>query len=249
VQADHTHCLGLENSLLLAELHAHTTWSDGALSLRALVDLYGGHDFDVLCVTDHTVRSDEGHRSYVGVHNWSAYRDEVLEEAERARHLYDLIVVPGLELTDDHEDPLRSAHALAIGLPSFVSVELGLRPALVEARRRGAALIAAHPETPADAGRRRTCRFWNEHERLAPLVDRFEIFNRDNVFPWVADKRLSGVATGDFHRPEHLDSWKTLLPCAKDADAVVRCLRSDTRVYLTPFPLGVRLKPVASAAA
>jgi hypothetical protein len=28
---------------LLCELHAHTTWSDGDLSLRELVDLYGGH--------------------------------------------------------------------------------------------------------------------------------------------------------------------------------------------------------------
>jgi predicted metal-dependent phosphoesterase TrpH len=39
---------------LLCELHAHTTWSDGELSLRELVDLYGDAGFDVLCVTDHT---------------------------------------------------------------------------------------------------------------------------------------------------------------------------------------------------
>ena len=44
---------------LLCELHAHTTWSDGALSLRELVDLYGGLGFDALCVTDHTCRTDD----------------------------------------------------------------------------------------------------------------------------------------------------------------------------------------------
>ena len=38
---------------LLAELHAHTTWSDGILSVPALVDLYGAQGFDVLCITDH----------------------------------------------------------------------------------------------------------------------------------------------------------------------------------------------------
>ena len=40
---------------LLCELHAHTTWSDGALSLPELVDVYGNAGFDVLCVTDHSV--------------------------------------------------------------------------------------------------------------------------------------------------------------------------------------------------
>jgi predicted metal-dependent phosphoesterase TrpH len=44
-------------SPLLCELHAHTTWSNGALSLRELVDLYGRSGFDVLAVTDHTVRA------------------------------------------------------------------------------------------------------------------------------------------------------------------------------------------------
>ncbi len=43
-------------SPLLCELHAHTTWSDGALSLRELVDLYGCRGFDVLAVTDHAPR-------------------------------------------------------------------------------------------------------------------------------------------------------------------------------------------------
>jgi histidinol phosphatase-like PHP family hydrolase len=44
---------------LLCELHAHTTWSDGALSLSELVDLYGGLGFDALAVTDHVCRRDD----------------------------------------------------------------------------------------------------------------------------------------------------------------------------------------------
>ena len=44
---------------LLCELHAHTTWSDGELSLAAVVDLYGTAGFDVLCVTDHVLRRDD----------------------------------------------------------------------------------------------------------------------------------------------------------------------------------------------
>jgi hypothetical protein len=40
------------------------------------------------------------------------------------------------------------------------------------------------------------------------------------------------VATGDFHRPEHLSTWKTLLPCAKEEEAVVEYLRSAREVML-----------------
>jgi hypothetical protein len=55
------------------------------------------------------------------------------------------------------------------------------------------------------------------------------------------------LATGDFHRAEHPSSWKTLLRCEKDADAVLDCLRSRSRVYLTPFAADDRLAvPVAA---
>jgi predicted metal-dependent phosphoesterase TrpH len=44
---------------LLSELHAHSTWSDGDLSVREPVDLYGRSGFDVLAITDHVVRTDD----------------------------------------------------------------------------------------------------------------------------------------------------------------------------------------------
>jgi hypothetical protein len=78
-------------------LHAHTTWSDGELSLRELVDLYGQAGFDVLCVTDHVLRSDDPWRlpeMCVHAANFCSYLAAVDGEAERARALYGLLVVP-----------------------------------------------------------------------------------------------------------------------------------------------------------
>jgi hypothetical protein len=40
------------------------------------------------------------------------------------------------------------------------------------------------------------------------------------------------VATGDFHVPAHLATWKTMLPCAKNEEAVVEYLRSPRPAYL-----------------
>ena len=215
---------------LLCELHAHTTWSDGALSVRELCDLYGSHGFDVLAVTDHTVRDGR----HVRAANYDDYLRDVETEAARAAARYGLLVMPGLELTYDDPEPTRAGHAVAVGLRRFVGVELGLEPALAAARELGAALVAAHPYTPEQAigTTRGTAAFAARTEELAPLVDRFELFNRDTLFSWVAAAGLSGIASGDFHRPEHLRTWKTLLPCAKDERSVVAYLQSRRPAYL-----------------
>ena len=214
---------------LLCELHAHTTWSDGDLTVRELCDLYGTRGFDVLAVTDHAPRT--GHDVHAGNH--AAYLDEIDVEAERARCLYDLLVIPGLELTYDDPDPLAAAHAVAVGLRCYVEVAAGLENVLAQARVRGAALVAAHPYSPGQLiGSTRATGAFGARPELAGLVDRFELFNRHTLFGWVAAAGLPGIATGDFHRREHLASWKTLLPCAKDELSVVHYLRSARPAYL-----------------
>jgi predicted metal-dependent phosphoesterase TrpH len=225
---------------LLCELHAHTTWSDGTQTLPDLVDLYGSHGFDVLVVTDHVLRASDPwplgnpDGSCVSEANHGAYLDAIRSEGERARALYDLLVIPGLELTYNDPEPALAGHALAVGLRAFVPVDRGLGEAVSEARGSGAAIIAAHPHGPdAGAPDRATRRFFHEWRLLGGLIDRFELFNQREVFGWVANAGLPTVASGDFHRPEHLSSWKTLLPCDKSEAAVVAYLRSSRPAYIT----------------
>jgi predicted metal-dependent phosphoesterase TrpH len=216
---------------LLCELHAHTRWSDGTLTLPELVDLYGTNGFDVLAVTDHVLRDTS---AWFSVHagNHADYVAQIAAQAERARREYDLLVLPGLELTYDDSDPCEAAHAVAIGIRNFVGLDAGLEAALARARNAGAALVAAHPYFHAE-GARPTQRFSRDWRELAPLVDRWELFNRRELFAWVAEQGLPAVANGDFHEPAHLFGWKTLLPCAKREDAVVDYLRSNRPAFLT----------------
>ena len=226
---------------LLCELHAHTTWSDGDLPLPDLVDLYGQSGFDVLCVTDHTIRSDDPWlppglpKGFVTADNYDRYLSQIEAEAQRARSEYDLLVVPGLELTYNDLDPNLAAHAVAVGCRAFVGVDGGVDAALAHARGEGAALVAAHPFRTGRASSpgRTTLRLAREWRTFAPLVDRWELFNRHDLFAWVAQRGLPAVASGDFHRQEHLDGWKTLLPCAKNEAAVVGYLRSSRPAFLT----------------
>jgi predicted metal-dependent phosphoesterase TrpH len=219
--------------MLLCELHAHTTWSDGSLSLPELVDLYGNAGFDVLSVTDHVVA---GRAAIDHVHpgNYATYLAAIEAEAERAQSTYDLLVIPGLELTFDHDEPEQSAHGVAVGLREHIGLEDGIEDALVRAREAGAALIAAHPSEPGQRGGRGTARFASEPGWAASVVDRFELVNRHDFFPWVAEARLPVVANGDFHRHQHLATWKTALPCAKDEDEIIAFLRSGRPAHLVP---------------
>lgn len=211
----------MDTTPLLCELHAHTTWSDGTLTLTELVDLYGMHGFDVLCVTDHVLPEGApyltrpAHRRYVAA---------IERESRRAREQYGLLLIPGLELTFHDGDADAAGHALAIGVREWVALDSGLERAMLEAREQGAAIIAAHPhgELPDPNAPRTTRWFWHNRHRTGGLVDRFELLNRDQTFGWIAEHDLPGIASGDFHRLEHLETWKTLLPCAKtDRKSVV----------------------------
>jgi len=227
---------------LLCELHAHTTWSDGALTPAELVDLYGSAGFDVLAITDHVVRDPPGAQALAAADH-PAYLEEVEREAERAAALYGLLVIPGLELTYDDADPRLAAHAVAVGLREHIDLDGGFDGALTAARDRGAALIAAHPYELGELGTtsRTTARWAEEPEWAADAVDRFELCNRHDFFAWVARARLPVVANGDFHRPEHLATWKALVPAEKSEEAVVDYLCSRRPVSLALFEAPVQL--------
>jgi predicted metal-dependent phosphoesterase TrpH len=219
---------------LLCELHAHTTWSDGAIDLDTVVDAYGQAGFDVLCLTDHVVRDG----SMIGERVAPRYFAAVAAAGRRARDRYDMLVIPGLELTWDDPDDAAAAHAVVLGVEEFIGLGDGLEPALERARDLGAAIIAAHPHAlhEDDIPGRTTRRWWLD-AGLRSLAHRFELINRRQVFAWVAERDMPAVASGDFHRPEHLTTWKTVLRCERDTGAIVEQLRSREPAMIVRSPV------------
>ncbi len=125
-----------QNSYLLCDFHMHTTWSDGALSLRELVDLYGRTgDFDVIAITDHILREKDwlgragrlatlGQRSFsVTEETFPAYLEAIRQEAERAWREHGLLVIPGAEVTKNHSRARKNAHIIALGIERFISAD------------------------------------------------------------------------------------------------------------------------------
>src|SRR5262245_11333615 len=100
---------------LLCDFHVHTTWSDGRLSVREVIDLYGKTGrFDVIAITDHILMKRDlfgraarlaslGRKHFsVTEERFPAYLADIAAEAKRARKLYDLLVIPGAEVTQNH---------------------------------------------------------------------------------------------------------------------------------------------------
>src|SRR5262249_49407078 len=159
------------------------------------------------CITDHVNRTDDPwfpeDESKRGVTraNHADYVAEIAAQAARARREYDLLVIPGLELTYNDHDPRTAARAVAVGCPAFVRVDEGIDAALALARDAGAALVAAHPYRTqrGPIPSRVTLRWARDWRRLRRLVDRWELFNRSDLYGWVAERALPAVASGDFH--------------------------------------------------
>jgi predicted metal-dependent phosphoesterase TrpH len=199
-----------------------------------VVDAHGQAGFDVLCLTDHVVRDG----SMISRQAAPRYFAAVAAAARRARDRYDMLVIPGLELTWDDPDDAAAAHAVVLGIEQFIGLEDSLDSALEWARDLGATIIAAHPQAlhEDDIPGRTTRRWWLD-AGLRGLADRFELVNGRQVFGWVAERDLPAVASGDFHRPEHLTTWKTVLRCERDPAAVVAHLSSREPAMIVRSPV------------
>ena len=237
---------------LLCDFHVHTRWSDGRLSIREVVDLYGETGrFDVIAITDHILMERDllaragrlaslGYRQYsVTEERFTDYLAEINAEARRARRLYGMLVVPGAEITQNHLRSRKNSHIIALNISEWISADQPAENILREIRRQGALSIACHPHHRTT---RRieisTCYLWDHRKRLVDLVDVWEAANRDDLFSVTSLKHYPYVANSDFHKPKHLYSWKTLLRCEKSWEAIARALRSNVDVALTLYRNG-----------
>ena len=237
---------------LLCDFHVHTRWSDGRLSLRDVIDLYGRTKrFDVIAITDHILMERDllaraarlislGKREFsVTKERFNAYLNDIEVEAKRAKKLYDLLVIPGAEVTQNHIRSRRNSHIVALDIKEFISADQPAEDILRAIRRQGALSVACHPHhrttTRLEIG---TCYLWDHRKRLVDLVDVWEAANRDDLFSVTSLKHYPYVANSDFHKPKHLYSWKTLVRADKNWPAIARALRSNVDVALTLYRNG-----------
>jgi 3',5'-nucleoside bisphosphate phosphatase len=237
---------------LLCDFHVHTRWSDGALTVREVVDLYGStRKFDVIAITDHILMKKDllarvgriatlGRRAFgIREEQFGAYLADVRAEARRALDKYGLLVIPGAEVTQNRLNGKKNSHVIALDIQQYISADQRADEILREIRRQDAISIACHPHHRTT---RRleisTCYLWDNRKELAELVDLWEAANRDDLFSVTSLKHYPYVANSDFHKPRHLYSWKTLLKSEKNWPAIKTALRRNVDIALTLFRKG-----------
>ena len=168
-----------------------------------------------------------------------AYLEQIEAEARRARRLYDLLVIPGAEITQNHIRSKRNSHIVALNINEHISADQPAEDILHAIRRQDALSIACHPH------HRTTRRFeistsylWDHRKKLSELVDVWDAANLDDLFSVTCLKHYPYVANSDFHKPKHLYSWKTLVRCEKTWDAIARTLRANVDIALTLYRNG-----------
>lgn len=228
--------------LLMCDLHTHTTWSDGKLSVAEMVDFYGQRGFDCLCITDHLCDPKRLLGKLVNLTGLvippdriGAYFEAIEREKKRAWAQYDLLLMTGIEFNKDGYTPKTSTHLLGIDLLAPIDPSLGIKETIAAIHVQGGLAIASHPHEMKSHWGKDTLYLWENVDEYAPLLDAWEVANRDDIFNPVGLKKLPFVANSDFHKPKHIHSWKTLLWCEKEAEAIKTCIRVNRDVSLTLY--------------
>ena len=94
---------------LYCDFHIHTTWSDGKCELKDVVKMYGETGFDVIAITDHVLDSASlaltkkecGMSCSIEKEQFAHYQRELWSAARYAWEAYRMLVIPGIELTNE----------------------------------------------------------------------------------------------------------------------------------------------------
>ncbi len=228
--------------MMLCDFHIHTTFSDGSMGMREAVDLFGQAGFDAIAITDHVVNGDNTWGKFARQFNLSVKGDTFDEyivaikaEAERALRKYDMLVIPGVEISKNYISKDKSAHFLLLDIKEFIPACMDYEEIFLEAKRQNALIVACHPHHTPDPLNKDTLFLWNNRDKYAKYIDAWEIANRDDVFNVISLKKYPYVANSDFHKARHLYSWKTLLNCEKNVDAIKQCIKHNKGVAITLF--------------
>lgn len=215
---------------MLADLHIHSHYSDGKLSIAELVDFFGKNKVKVIAITDHLCeektilgKASKALKKTLTKITFPHYLEEIQREAKRAMTEYGMLVLPGVELTKNSLSFNRSAHIVAVGINDFISADGNVVDVLRRIKNQGALAVAAHPVSTRML-EHQTYYLWDRRDELAEWFDAWEVASGAFLFDEVLRSGLPMIANSDLHYPRQIRSWKTLLNCELNFESVKKAV-------------------------
>ena len=209
-----------------ADLHMHTTVSDGIAPVEVLLaHIAERGDLDVIAVTDHD-RLEASLWAY-------AHRDR-----------YPFEIIPGLEVTT------RDGHVLALWCTEPIAKGMSLSETCSAIHEQGGIAVIAHPFEPMIAPKASWRYFRKPQVLVESGVDAIEVFNAGAITPgnnWLAslvfkNSPLPFVGNSDAHMPASVGTGITRFH-GKTADDLRDSLKHGwTAAEGKPWGLTVYLK-------
>lgn len=228
----------MQEDWLLCDLHIHTDLSDGKLPLKDIIDLYGKNKFDAISITDHVYDqhtvdiwlSNNERPCTILKEKFSDYLRLLWKEQKRAWEQYEMIVMPGIEITNNQ----NLFHMLAIDIKEYIDPNQSVEVLIEKIHDQSALAIACHPHNKDSEGVMPFVHLWDNREKYAQLFDAWEVANRDDLFNVVGLKKFNYIANSDFHESRHVYSWKSLIKAEKNREAIKEAIRinKDIALYL-----------------
>lgn len=197
----------------LVDLHIHSNFSDGKLSIADIVDLYGKKGYSVIAITDHLADSKTltglvTRKLKMSLHeeNMQDYLETIRREGMRALEQYNMHVVPGVEITLNSWSRSRGAHIVLLNIDRFIDPNDDIELLLQKSKKYFS--IAAHPlwEKSFEF---KTTYLWENRNRFEKYFDAWECATANHFSQEVYMSGYPVVASSDFHGPVKFESWKS----------------------------------------
>lgn len=219
--------------MILSDFHMHSTFSDGSLTIAELVDLYGKKGFDAIAITDHLCDDNTflGKAAHIldrslNQYNFQNYLNEMWVQAKRAKAEYDMVLIPGIEITKNSFVHANSAHILALGISSWVDPNSSIVEICQQIKMQGAVSIAAHPVSTKKI-EPQTYHLWNHRSYFCNHFDAWEVASGPHIFEQVANTHLPMIANSDLHNPTQFSSWKTEVKSSKTQMDILTAIKKQ----------------------
>lgn len=203
------------------------------MTIPEIVDFYGSRGFGAIAITDHLCET----KTIIGQAarfleqtltpaTFPLYLEILKTEKERAWDQYQMILIPGFELSKNNILNSRSAHMIGLGINEWVNADADVADLAIKIRAQGALAIAAHPVSTRKI-EKQTYHLWDRKEELKPLIDAWEVASGPFLFEEVQKSGLPMIAVSDLHRPSQITAWKTVMDCEKHPEAILQAIRKQ----------------------